>query len=285
MSSLSSIKILVLGTAQDGGYPQPGCDESCCNQARKNPSLSRKKTSIAILSGKNCWLVDITPDFCSQLSMIEKHVSGDYCLKGIFITHAHIGHYVGLLELGLEVMNVDKMPVYVMPRMETFLKGNAPFSQLIQLNNIQLKSIQEDVKVDLDEHLSITPIKVSHRNEYSETVGFKIQCTNQSLIYISDIDSWDIDINGLIRNNDFLLLDGTFHGSNELRHRNMKDVPHPLIIDSMHEFSVLEEVDRKKVYFTHLNHTNPVIRMNSPERLELIANGFHVAEDGMEFTL
>ena len=234
------VKLIVLGTAQDGGYPHTGCREVCCKEAWNNLKLQRLVSSLAILSGNDCWLIDITPDFSYQLRMIETKLNGAPRISGIFISHAHMGHYMGLMELGLEVMNTHAIPVYVMGKMKSFLEENAPFTQLIKLNNIKLQLIEENAVVHLNENISITPFHVPHRNEFSETVGFKVQSADKSLLYISDIDSWDININELIRNNDFLLLDGTFHGSNELRHRNMKDVPHPLIIDSMHEFSVLE---------------------------------------------
>ena len=115
-----------------------------------------------------------------------------------------------------------------------------------------------------------------------------INFPDKSILYIPDIDSWDtwdVDILSLIRRNDILLLDGTFYSEKELQNRNIKDVPHPYIYKSMQKFSILEEVDRDKVYFTHLNHTNPVINISSPEREEIISQGYHIAEDGMVFTL
>ena len=148
--------------------------------------------------------------------------------------------------------------------------------------------MDEDIAIQLNKTISITPFHSPHRNEFSETVGFKIQSPGKSLVYIPDIDSWDkwtIDINDLIKNNDILLLDGTFYSDAELPGRNMQEVPHPLIKASLQKFSILEKIDRKKVYFTHLNHTNPVTKIKSVERFELIQSGCHVAEDGMMFTL
>ena len=281
-------KILVLGTAQDGGYPQVGCLNSCCSKAWKDDTLSRKVSSLAIISNDECWLIDISPDFSSQLKMIELEIGRMPSISGIFITHAHIGHYLGLLDLGLEIMNTDKIPVFVMPSMENFLKENAPFTQLIELDNIKLKPLMPDKEMALKENLSITPLLVPHRNEFSETVGFQINSIDSSLLYISDIDSWkdwDVNINDLIRKNDFALLDGTFYDSTELENRNMTDIPHPFIKDSLEIFSLLELVDRKKVYFTHLNHTNSAIHNSSLERLEIISQGFNVAEDGMIFKI
>ena len=281
-------RIIVLGTAQDGGFPQVGCLKECCSRAWKNDALSRKVSSLAIISNDDCWLIDVTPDFSSQLKMIESEIGGMPKISGIFITHAHIGHYLGLLDLGLEIMNTKQIPVYVMSRMKVFLKENAPFTQLIELDNIKLKSLMPSKEVVLKDNLCITPFLVPHRNEFSETVGFQIKSIDTSLLYVSDIDSWkdwDVNVADLIRKNDFALLDGTFYDSTEIENRNMEDIPHPFIKDSLEEFSLLELVDRKKVYFTHLNHTNPAIHNSSLERLEIMNQGCNVAEDGMVFKI
>jgi len=282
------LKLLVLGTAQDGGYPQAGCSEKCCAEAWNDGKLKRLISSLAILSGGDCWLIDITPDFSCQLRMIETVLNKKPNICGIFITHAHMGHYTGLLELGLEVLNTQKTPVYVMAKMKSFLEENAPFTQLVEQNNIQLQKLEEDASIQLNRNLSITPFLVPHRNEFSETAGFKIRSPIKSLLYIPDIDSWDtwdLDINDLICRNDILILDGTFFNDAELPGRNLQDIPHPFLKESLQKFSLLEEVDRDKVYFTHLNHSNPVIQISSLERSMVYEKGCHIAEDGMLFAL
>ena len=282
------VRVIVLGTAQDGGFPQVGCKGTCCNEAWEDVTLKRKVSSLAIIHDNDCWLIDITPDFRHQFNLIETEIGRLPNISGIFITHAHVGHYMGLLDLGLEVMNTHSIPVHVMPKMNEFLQKNAPFSQLIELNNIRIELMNDGEKIQLNNHLSIKSFLVPHRNEFSETVGYNVNSENKSLVYVSDIDSWDewkMDVNKLIRNNDILLLDGTFYDSTELENRNINDVPHPFIMDSLVKFSLLEEVDRKKVYFTHLNHTNPAIHKSSLERLAIMNESCNVAEDGMVFTL
>jgi pyrroloquinoline quinone biosynthesis protein B len=168
--------------------------------------------------------------------------------------------------------------------MKSFLEENAPFTQLIKLNNIKLELIEENAVVQLNKNISITPFLVPHRNEFSETVGYSIQSTRKKVLYIPDIDAWDdweMDINKMIKKHDIAFLDGTFYDKNELKSRNIKDVPHPSIKESIKRFSPLVAIDRKKVNFTHLNHTNKVLRQNSEERNEIIAQGFQVASDGM----
>ena len=282
------VKLIVLGTAQDGGYPHTGCREVCCREAWNNLKLQRLVSSLAILSGNDCWLIDITPDFSYQLRMIETELNGVPRISGIFISHAHMGHYMGLMELGLEVMNTHAIPVYVMGKMKSFLEENAPFTQLIKLNNIKLELIEESAAVQLNEKISIMPFLVPHRNEFSETVGYSIQSARKKVLYIPDIDAWDdweMDINKMIKKHDIALLDGTFYEKNELQSRNIEDVPHPSIKESIKRFSPLVEIDRKKVNFTHLNHTNKVLRQNSKERNEITSLGFQIASDGMIWSM
>ena len=166
----ASSNLLVLGTAQDGGYPHTGCSEDCCREAWEDSNQKRLIASLAVLDGKDCFLVDITPDFKYQLQLIERHINEKPRISGICITHAHLGHYMGLLELGLEAMNTNAIPVYVMPKMKSFLENNAPFTQLLALNNIRLFVLQENCLVDIFRDVKIIPFQVPHRNEYSETV-------------------------------------------------------------------------------------------------------------------
>ncbi len=274
----------MLGTAQDGGYPHIGCFDNCCREAWEVETQKRLISSLAVLSGGECVLIDITPDFKYQYRLIKNYVKETPRISGIFITHAHLGHYIGLLDLGLEVMNAYAIPVYVMRRMKAFLEENAPFTQLIKLNNIKLEIIEENTSIQMNEGISITPLLVPHRNEFSETVGYSMQSARKKVLYIPDIDcwdQWDTDINEMIKKHDIVFLDGTFYDKTELKSRNIENVPHPFIKESIKRFSTLDVIDRKKVNFTHLNHTNKVLMKNSEERNKIIAQGFQIASDGM----
>ena len=65
--------ILILGSAQDGGYPQAGCLKDCCKIAWEEPKYSQKISSLAIIDPANNkqWVIDATGDFKSQLSLLE----------------------------------------------------------------------------------------------------------------------------------------------------------------------------------------------------------------------
>ena len=204
---------------------------------------------------------------------------------GIFLTHAHYGHYTGLPLLGLEVMHEKGIPVFVMPQMEIFLRNNAPFSQLIELGNIHIHRLIHDTLLKLGE-FTVTPILVQHRNEFTETVGFSFQGKMKKLLYIPDIDSWEnIDICQLIIEHDIVLLDGTFYDSKELPKRKISKIPHPTIRESMNKFAALNLGEKKKIHFTHLNHTNKLLDSKSESFKEFSATEFSLAYEGLLFNL
>lgn len=273
--------IVILGTAQDGGYPQAGCIKECCKEAWNNPGLRRLVNSIAIIdpATKERWLIDITPDFKEQLHILEELLptSHENLLSGIFLTHGHIGHYAGLLNLGREVMNTKNVSVFAMPMMLKFLKANAPWNQLLIQNNIKLNPLKNKVSVPLNKRINVTPFLVPHRDELTETVGFKITGHNKTAVFIPDIDYWNENTLALINKADIAFVDGTFYSKNEIPERDIKNIPHPFIEESM---QVLKKLSQKnKIYFIHLNHTNPVLLAGSEESKLISNNGFFIAQE------
>jgi len=275
---------VVLGVAQDAGYPQAGCNKNCCKDAWKDHSKRKNVSCIALVDpiSKEQWIFDATPDVKYQLQLLEKK-SGINPLSGIFITHAHIGHYTGLMHFGREVIGSKSLPVYCMKRMQDFIKSNAPWDQLVKIQNINLKLLKNDSSIILNERIYITPFLVPHRGEYSETVGYKINANKKSLIFIPDIDKWEqwnINITELIKKVDYAFLDGTFYENGELN-RDMSEIPHPFVKESMELFSKLPLYDKQKIHFIHMNHTNPLLLEGSRAQKEVEQKGFSVAKEGM----
>ena len=278
--------LVVLGIAQDAGYPQSGCEKACCRRAWENPGLARKVVSLALAdpAAQQWWLLEATPDFREQLHDFQEITQHKYPFlpAGIFLTHGHIGHYTGLQQLGREVMNALSVPVYALPRMDTFLRTNGPWSQLVQLQNIEIRPMAPDQAEKLSPALSIQPFLVPHRDEYTETAGFEISADNYKVLFIPDIDKWerfDRDIQAMVQQSDMALLDATFYADGELPGRPMSEIPHPFIAESMALLDTLPETERQKVTFIHFNHTNPVLDRESDAYAEVIRKGYRVAEE------
>ncbi len=205
-------------------------------------------------------------------------------LDGVLLTHAHIGHYTGLMYLGREALGATEVPVYAMPRMRAFLSRNGPWDQLLTLHNIRLVPMEDGRRIALNDRISVVPFLVPHRDEYSETVGFRIEGPQGSLLYIPDIDKWErfsTPIEDLIRDVDVALVDGTFFAEGELPGRNMAEIPHPFIVESMKRFQPLPLSIRKRIRFIHLNHTNPAIDPRSEACRRIVDAGFGVAREGL----
>jgi pyrroloquinoline quinone biosynthesis protein B len=279
--------LVVLGIAQDAGYPQAGCEKECCMAYYNGKEEKKLITCLALVDRKTkqYWLIEATPDIAAQLKNLQSYLAvADYTPDGIFITHAHIGHYSGLMQLGREAMGTKEIPVHLMPRMDSFVKSNGPWSQLVTLNNIRLNKLAADSTVKLGKSFSITPIIVPHRDEFSETVGFVIQSDKKKVLFITDIDKWEKwerDIVAEVGKVDIAFLDGTFYKNGELPGRDMSEVPHPFVEESLQKFSSLTSAQQSKVVFIHFNHTNPLLKNKSAEKEKVKKDGFGVAEEGM----
>ena len=286
----NDVVLKVLGTIQDGGIPHMGCNKICCLKYFKNNTFRVGVSSLGISNLKNetNYLIDATPNINHQLKALIGTSNPSEKLNGIFLTHAHMGHYSGLLNFGREAMNSKNIPLYLMPRFYNFIQDNGPWNQLVKLENVMLKRIYDREKITLESNLSITPIQVPHRDEYSETVGFLIEGNTKSALYIPDIDKWEKWNNSiieLIKNVDYAFLDGTFYDEKEVNNRDISEIPHPFIIESLKLFNPLDKSEKNKIYFIHLNHTNPLLNSDSSEYNRVIREGFNVADPNMEFFL
>jgi len=291
-------RVVVLGTVQDGGMPQIGCDCSNCSRARKDPKFARHVASLAIHVPKtgHVYLVDATPDLPAQIEMIHAfrpHPAGKVDrapVDGVLLTHAHIGHYLGLAQFGFESLNTKEIPVWASPRMAEYLKTNGPWSQLVRLGNIALREFQPGQPFELEEGITIKPFQVPHRDEYSDTMAFLIRGPRKTLLYVPDTDSWKTWSRPLTEvlaaeKVDIALLDGTFYSPDELPDRDVTKIKHPLVTQTMDLLEPLVKAGKLRVYFTHMNHSNPALDENGPARKAIEARGFRVLQEGEELKL
>ncbi len=282
--------VLVLGIAQDAGHPQVGCAAACCAAAWADPAAAHRVSCLGIVdpdSGER-WLVDATPDLPAQLRALGAATGGAGQPSGVLLTHGHIGHYTGLMYLGREGMDAAAVPVYAMPRMRAYLSGSGPWEGLVTAGNIRLVDLADGRAVQLNERIAVTPLRVPHRGEYTETAGYIISGPERAALFIPDIDRWErwsTPIEALIRRVDRAWLDGTFYAAGELPGRDMSQIPHPTVTASMARLAPLSPRERARVRFIHFNHTNPLLDARSPAAAAVRAAGFGLAAEGERFTL
>ncbi|MDN3585530.1 MBL fold metallo-hydrolase [Pedobacter aquatilis] len=277
--------VLVLGVAQDGGYPHMGCTKICCTNAWKNPETQKAVSSIALVDPKEkkWYLFDATPDIKKQLKDFSEKTKNKYPYlpDGIFITHAHIGHYTGLMEFGREVMNTKNLNVYVLPKLKSFLEANGPWSQLVKLQNIGITALAQDKPFTIGES-NVIAFTVPHRDEYSETAGFEISTQTKKYLFIPDIDKWskwNQSIIERVKKVDFAFLDATFFNAEELGNRPISEVPHPLVTETTKLFENEALNIKSKIHFIHLNHTNKLL-WDKCEQKDFLKSGFNLAKQG-----
>ncbi len=274
---------VVLGIAQDGGVPHAGCRQDLCVAARRDPSLRRLVASLGLIdpaAGRR-FLIDATPDFPEQMERLGA------VPDGILLTHAHIGHYLGLAQLGREVMGAKHLPLYCTPSMARFLRENRPWSRLVVQENVLIREIDPGVELALTPDLRVTAIRVPHRDEDSDTVAFLVRGPDRSILWLPDIDRWEKWDRRL---EDFLVdpaltafVDGTFFSADEVPGRAIADIPHPLVPDTMARVAAGSRQARRLV-FVHLNHTNRLLSDAGAVRA-LEEKGFSVAREGQRIRL
>ncbi|MGB3862336.1 MAG: MBL fold metallo-hydrolase [Candidatus Aminicenantaceae bacterium] len=294
-SPKTNVLVKVLGTAQDGGIPQIGCYCKNCQKARQDSQFLRLRSSLAIFDfkEKKVFIVDASPDISLQYDRVHERMEPVQPHKknapdGILLTHAHIGHYTGLMFYGYEALAADKLPVYCSRRMGDFLSNNGPWSQLVEFQNISIHSLEPDTHISLTPEISVTPFSVPHRDEYSDTLGFVIAGQKKKLLYIPDIQSWkawDRDIREEVERVDFALLDGTFYGPEELPGRDLSQLGHPLITSSLDTLKHAAKKGETQIYFTHLNHSNLALDPDGDAIKHINSEGFGLAQEGMELSL
>ena len=280
----SKTSLIVLGNVQDAGSPHIACIKECCRELFQNPDDTRKVVSLGVIDPENNrkYLFDATPDMPEQLKILKNYLpkNTNETADGIFLTHAHIGHYTGLMYLGTEAMGASDVNVFAMPVMDSYLRSNGPWSQLVGNQNISLQSLNNKQEISLTSNLSVIPFLVPHRDEYSETVGYKIVGPNKTALFIPDIDKWykwETNIADEIKHVDYAFLDAGFFSEEEIDNRDISEIPHPTVQESMELFTDLPLEEKNKVWFIHMNHTNPMLNPESEESRLVISNGYHIA--------
>ncbi len=292
LEAIQKTALVVLGNVQDAGFPQIGCMKACCRAHWYDQEIKKRVTCLGIIeqqTGKT-WMFEATPDIKEQTKMLSDY-AGHPSFKlpdGIFLTHGHMGHYTGLMHLGREAINAEEVPVFAMPQMRTYLTTNGPWSQLVNLNNINIQELTADSAIQLAKDLHVIPLLVPHRGEFTETVGFRIEGPSHKALFIPDIDKWHLwerDIKEEIKQVDMAFVDATFFKNGEVGNRDMSEIPHPFVEESMQLFDDLPNTERRKIYFIHLNHTNPLLQPSSEAIQEVEGKGYHIAEEGQVFEL
>jgi pyrroloquinoline quinone biosynthesis protein B len=277
--------ITVLGIAQDAGYPHINCENDCCKSYYDGEESKKLVSCLGLvdLNENKKYIFDATPDFTQQTQILkDEHLDNGNIIDGVFLTHAHMGHYTGLMYLGFEALGANEVPVYTMPRMKQYFETSGPWSQLLAFKNIDIKPIQHDTVVVLNKNLKVTPFLVPHRDEYSETVGYFIEGQSKKALFIPDIDKWEKwerNIIEEVKKVDYAFVDASFFRDGELD-RDMSKIPHPFTTQTTTLFENEDLETKSKIHFIHFNHSNPTIKDSHRLKDSIMNLGFKFAKQG-----
>jgi pyrroloquinoline quinone biosynthesis protein B len=285
------VTAVILGIMQDGGLPHIGCQCARCAAAQVDPGLERYAAGLALIDWRGAapmvWLIDATPDIRRQLALMVRALGPHPRRRervrqpdGLFLTHAHMGHIGGLPQFGPEAMAVTGLPVYGTAGLISLLSKATLWRPVVSA--LTLKVMEPDTPLLLGEALTITALPVPHRDELQVgTLAYRIDGPRRSLLYVPDIDAWHLwpQATGQISAVDVALLDASFYSDVELEGR--APVAHPLVPETLYHFSELPA----RLILTHINHTNPILDIGSPEREMVRRAGAEVATQGLVIPL
>lgn len=267
------MKVEVLGNAQDGGVPHLGCSCQNCEAVRNGNKEPLYVNSLLLKEDGSDnsvrYLIGATPD-------IRFQIVGKF-IDGVFVSDSQMADMLGLLHFGKPVRDAKGVPVYSTPEVLEYLEENDPYKLLVDRENIEAHPVEPGEEVDVQGG-KVTPVEVNHYGE-NRTLAFMIEGEGKKLFYMSQTDEWREDNLEKVKEADIAIIDGCFWTPDEID--RYEEVLHPPIKQSLDR---LEDVDTE-IYFTHFNHTNPVIREDSDERQELEERGFGVVEKGDEFEI
>ena len=164
----SGWQLVVLGVAQDGGMPHIGCESGPCGAARAGSRPAARVACLGLRHGDAAYLFDATPDLPAQLHALRGRGGGAAAAPdGIFLTHAHVGHYLGLAYLGREGLGASGVPVYASARMRAFLTADAPWRLLVSEGRIELRD--NGAPVDLGAGMRVSAFATSKYPTPSDT--------------------------------------------------------------------------------------------------------------------
>ena len=287
-----AVSLTLLGIAQDGGVPHAGCACSHCMAAHRDHQLRRHPVACGVLGADGSMhLIEASRSLPDQMRLWAETVGRGGVARpdSVSLTHVHLGHVDGLGQFGKEVMGVSNLPLYasssVIAEMEK-REVMEPFSPS-EVSPMQGFEPSEGCGFEL------FFVPVPHRDEFADTHAILIRGPSRSALFLPDHDKWDATlaehgaetIRGWLAEigADLALIDGSFWDSGELPGRDMSEIPHPTVSESLLRLGVRSEGD-PEIHFIHLNHSNPLLNQEK-EYDELTGMGWGVGWQGQHFSL
>ena len=312
-----TMKVLVLGSAAGGGFPQWNCNCSNSAEARKNPNKAKPRTqsSIAVSSdsGKNWFLFNASPDLRQQINdniaLQPKNGIRHSPILGVFITNGDIDHIAGLLNL----RESHPLSIYATKKVLNILSSNSVFNVLnpdfverreVSLNQTTLLKDKNNSSTGIEVEVFPVPGKVAlfledetkgknFGTDEEDTIGLKIidTMTKKFFYYLPACAKLTDNLKEKLKGAPMVFFDGTLWEDDEMLTANVgvkktgQRMGHMSMSGNNGTIEIFKNLNVKKKFFIHINTTNPALLEDSPERKKINEEGWEVSYDGMEVVL
>jgi pyrroloquinoline quinone biosynthesis protein B len=309
------MRILVLGAAAGGGFPQWNSNSTNCQRARSGDPLvpPRSQSSLAVsANGSDWYLLNASPDLRQQIfdnpQLHPRQGIRDSGIAGVVLTNGDVDHVTGLLTLR------ERYPlsVYATARIHAVLKAN-PIFEVLNPEFVERRELTLGQEVELCDQAGTpsgigveafaVPGKVALYLEdesagenfgtvAEDTIGLRIcdRSSGRNFFYIPGCAALSDDLAARVKNAPLLFFDGTLWRDDEMivqgaGSKTGQRMGHLSMSGSDGAMALLAGFGIERRVFIHINNTNPVLAADSPERAEVESNGWEVAWDGMELSL
>lgn len=309
------LRLLVLGSAAGGGFPQWNCNDAASRRARaKDPGApSRTQSSLALTCDDRRWVIlNASPDIRQQINdnsaLHPKNGLRHSPIKGVVLTNGDVDHVAGLLTL----RENHPFALYATERVLSVLRANNIFNVLnpefVQRRRMRLNEPFEvcdrngDGTGIIAEAFAV-PGKVAlyledasagpnFGTQPEDTVGLRITTRDNGpeCFYVPGCAALTDDIAGRIAGAPLVLFDGTLWRDDEMivagvGTKTGRRMGHMSVSGPDGTMAAFENLGVRRKVFIHMNNTNPILLADSPERAAIAEAGWEAAHDGMEITL
>lgn len=299
------LRVIVLGAGAGGGFPQWNSAGPGCLRARDGDSAApqRSQASIAVSAdGQNWMLVNTSPDLRQQIAETpalhpRAGTLRNSPIAAVLLTGAEVDTIMGLLHL----RERQAFGLFGTAQTMAVLDEN-PIFRALNPEFVTRRAIATDIAFEV---LGITvtayalPGKVPLFAEAGEdpgvtqdgaTIGVAVSAGGKTLHYIPGCAMMTPALRQRLAGAACVMFDGTLFTDDEMIRmgagpktgRRMGHMPMTGAGSTLEAFA---EIPVGRRIFIHINNTNPALLADSPERAQLSAAGWEVAEDGMEIHL
>lgn len=309
------LRIVVLGSAAGGGFPQWNCNYETSRRARSGDPAARPRSqsSLAVSAdGEHWFLLNASPDLRQQINdnpVLHPRTGLRHSpIAGAVLTNADVDHVAGLLTL----RESQPLVLYATQRVQSVLKKNSIF-------NVLNPDFVDRLELRLDQPMDLllpgggasglvveafaVPGKVALWLEDAaagpnfgtaegDTVALALATAGgePNAFYIPGCAAMTPELANRIDGAALVFFDGTLWHDREMIEAGVgvktgQRMGHMSMSGSDGTIAAFSRLNIGRKVFIHINNTNPVLLDDSPERSEAEAAGWDVSFDGMELEL